>query len=37
MITIHPQRWTSSPLPWVKELVWQNMKNVVKRVLVRGG
>ena len=34
MITVHPQRWTNSALPWVKELVWQNVKNVVKRVLV---
>ena len=34
MLTIHPQRWTNKPLPWMKELVWQNAKNVVKRVLV---
>lgn len=31
MITIHPQRWTDKPLPWIKELIWQNAKNVVKR------
>ena len=36
MITIHPQRWTDKPLPWLKELVWQNVKNVVKRVVVIG-
>jgi hypothetical protein len=30
MINTHPQRWTDRPLPWVKELVWQNMKNVAK-------
>ena len=30
MITFHPQRWTDKPVPWVKELVWQNVKNVVK-------
>ena len=30
MITVHPQRWHDSPLPWVKELVWQNVKNVIK-------
>ena len=35
MINMHPQRWTDSPLPWVKELVWQNVKNVVKRIVVR--
>ncbi len=34
MITIHPQRWTDKPFPWVKELVWQNLKNLVKRMLV---
>jgi hypothetical protein len=32
MITVHPQRWTNKPLPWAKELVFQNIKNVVKRV-----
>ena len=30
MITFHPQRWTDKPLPWIKELVWQNMKNIIK-------
>jgi len=34
MITIHPQRWTNRPLPWLKELVFQNAKNVVKRYVV---
>ncbi len=34
MITVHPQRWTNKPLPWLKELVWQNMKNIVKRIIV---
>jgi hypothetical protein len=34
MITVHPQRWSSSAVPWLKELVLQNMKNLVKRVLV---
>ncbi len=35
MMTLHPQRWTDKPLPWVKELVWQNMKNVGKYFLVK--
>ncbi len=35
MINVHPQRWYDTPLPWVKELVWQNLKNVVKAVLIR--
>lgn len=33
MFTMHPQRWHDALLPWTKELVMQNMKNVVKRVL----
>jgi len=35
MMTFHPQRWTDKPLPWVKELVWQNMKNVGKYFLIK--
>lgn len=31
MIAMHPQRWTNESLPWIKEFVWQNTKNVVKR------
>lgn len=31
MITMHPQRWANESLPWLRELVWQNTKNVVKR------
>jgi hypothetical protein len=34
MMTFHPQRWTDKPVPWVKEFVWQNVKNVVKRILL---
>jgi len=34
MITVHPQRWSSSAATWVKELVWQNAKNVLKRALI---
>jgi hypothetical protein len=33
MMTFHPQRWTDQPVPWVKELVWQNTKNVGKFLL----
>jgi len=35
MLNIHPQRWNNSFLPWVKELVWQNTKNVIKSGLLR--
>jgi hypothetical protein len=31
MFTFHPQRWTNKPILWVKELVAQKAKNVVKR------
>ena len=34
MFTFHPQRWTDKPLPWTKELVMQNIKNVVKRLML---
>jgi hypothetical protein len=34
MITLHPQRWTDKLCPWVKELVWQNVKNQVKLLMV---
>ena len=32
MFTIHPQRWTNNHGLWTKELVMQNIKNVVKRL-----
>ena len=35
MFTFHPQRWTDRPLPWLKELVWQGVKNVGKYFLVK--
>ena len=35
MMTFHPQRWTDNRLLWVKELLMQNVKNQVKRVLIR--
>ena len=34
MFTFHPQRWTDRPFPWIRELVMQNAKNVVKRLVV---
>lgn len=35
MITFHPQRWTDKPVRWIKELVWQNIKNVGKYFVIR--
>lgn len=35
IINTHPQRWNSSLVPWIKELVGQNIRNVIKSVLFR--
>jgi hypothetical protein len=35
MITIHPQRWTNKKFLWFKELVIQNLKNQVKKSMVK--
>jgi hypothetical protein len=32
MLNFHPQRWNNEILPWTKELIFQNIKNQVKRV-----
>lgn len=36
MITVHPQRWTNSPIEWIKEYVMQNLKNIVKGIMISG-
>lgn len=33
MMTFHPQRWSATILPWVWELLWQNVKNGGKYLL----
>lgn len=35
MINTHPHRWFNHLLPWAKELVFQNLKNQVKKLLVK--
>ncbi len=35
MITTHPQRWFNFGFGWMKELVMQNLKNIVKAAVVR--
>ncbi|MCE9539206.1 MAG: hypothetical protein K8R85_08310, partial [Bacteroidetes bacterium] len=35
MMTFHPQRWTDEIIPWYKELFIQNLKNQIKRMLVK--
>jgi len=37
MINTHPQRWFNPGYGWVKELVMQNAKNMIKRFIVRNG
>ena len=35
MITTHPQRWTDNRLAWLKELLVQNLKNIIKRLIIK--
>lgn len=35
MINTHPQRWNDNLLLWTRELVWQNIKNQAKKIVVR--
>ncbi len=35
MMTTHPQRWNSGFFAWLKELLLQNAKNVIKYFLIR--
>jgi hypothetical protein len=33
MFTFHPQRWTDNKYQWTKELLLQNTKNIIKRLI----
>ncbi|MBL7909537.1 MAG: hypothetical protein JNJ41_00615 [Bacteroidia bacterium] len=35
MMTFHPQRWTDDKLLWYKEFFAQNLKNQIKRILIK--
>ncbi|MBI5403529.1 MAG: hypothetical protein HY959_09010 [Ignavibacteriae bacterium] len=35
MFTLHPQRWTNNAFEWTNELLKQNVKNIVKKVIVK--
>ncbi|MBR4479512.1 MAG: hypothetical protein IKO88_05855 [Bacteroidales bacterium] len=35
MVTVHPQRWNPFGMAWCKELILQNTKNIVKRILIK--
>ena len=34
MLTTHPQRWTNNTAEWYKEILLQNAKNCIKRMIV---
>ncbi len=34
MFTFHPQRWSNKLLPWVRELILQNLKNIIKQIII---
>lgn len=35
MINFHPQRWNNKQWPWIKELIWQKIKNKGKYFLIK--
>lgn len=35
MFTFHPQRWTDKKSLWYKELIMQNLKNQIKRIIIK--
>ena len=35
MMTFHPQRWNNKAFPWLKELLIQNLKNQIKKLLIK--
>ncbi|MDF1559938.1 MAG: hypothetical protein P1P83_07000 [Bacteroidales bacterium] len=35
LLTLHPQRWDDKLLPWLRELIWQNIKNTGKGLITR--
>ncbi len=35
MMTFHPQRWSNNNYFWLKELLLQNFKNQIKRIIVK--
>jgi len=35
MITTHPQRWTNNKFEWLIEFISQNIKNKIKRIILR--
>jgi hypothetical protein len=36
MMTFHPQRWTDNKVLWLQEKILQNLKNLLKRLMING-
>lgn len=34
LMVFHPQRWTEDIIAWSRELIWQNIKNMAKYIMV---
>lgn len=34
MLTIHPQRWSNNYFAWLSELIVQNIKNLIKKIII---
>jgi hypothetical protein len=35
LLNFHPQRWYNELLPWMRELLFQGIKNLIKRILLK--
>lgn len=35
MLNFHPQRWTDNSFAWSKDFFWQQIKNPIKKIIVR--
>ena len=33
IINVHPQRWCNEFSPWLIELIFQNVKNIIKKII----
>ena len=35
IFTIHPERWSNDPIEWINALVMQNIKNIIKSIVLK--
>ncbi|MCP4148714.1 MAG: hypothetical protein GY757_13285 [bacterium] len=35
MFNVHPERWDDAYLPWLRQLILQNTKNIIKTIIVK--